>query len=430
MPNARSQIPGLADLQRSCKVFCMAMAARGAMISVAAERARWRQSANSVLCAQPSPSRMQSAPITLRRAPARSCRRTRAPISSSLTSQQTTGALSVTLQPLSNHHILPISPLGSHPDAPRHTAEVSLTRSLSSASSCTSHTAGGLSRLLLALRRTAPRAPIVFVGWSRRGKLSISEQIVSAAHQHAAEVIDLAGLVQRLDEARVLASGGPPSGMAARGGSEARRTVQTLYAQGGRDFVHPSPLGHAVIAAATARHIAMRLRAGLCASAASRTEPRHVGARRGVDAAARPSVAGIGGGRAIDGASAQDDVEGFDESVGSWEQCWTALVLGRFPVAGASLRPSRGLARRGSGGALLPYRRGREWTTAHRRVSRRWDLPRGGWGRRSRWGRCPGRQAWVQRHWSRNSATSSAHAPGKERFGSTATAASAPLCAL
>ena len=190
--------------------------------------------------------------------------------------------------------------------------------------------------MLLALRRTAPRAPIVFVGWSRRGKLSISEQIVSAAHQHAVEVIDLAALVQRLDEARVLAIGGPPSGMATRGGSEARRTVQTLYAQGGRDFVHPSPLGHAVIAAATARHIAMRLRAGLCASAASRTEPRNVGARRGVDAAARPSVAGIGGGRAIDGASAQDDVEGFDESVGSWEQCWTALVLGRFPVAGAS----------------------------------------------------------------------------------------------
>ena len=83
--------------------------------------------------------------------------------------------------------------------------------------------------MLLALRRTAPRAPIVFVGWSRRGKLSISEQIVSAAHQHAVEVIDLASLVQRLDEARVLAIGGPPSGMAARGGSEARRTVQTLY---------------------------------------------------------------------------------------------------------------------------------------------------------------------------------------------------------
>lgn len=180
----------------------------------------------------------------------------------------------------------------------------------------------GMGRLLSALRREAPLAPIVFVGWTRRRMPSMPEVIASAAREYGAEIVDIAQVVERLHKTNVLLDGQPRSAPWSR---FKPKQMQTAYAQGGLDQVHPSPVGHAVVAAVTTRHVLTRLRTALCP-----------GSQRAIwsDTNGKKSASTVNHGGGSRGSHVgEEDMEGFDEVIASWEKCWTALEPGRYPVA-------------------------------------------------------------------------------------------------
>lgn len=127
-----------------------------------------------------------------------------------------------------------------------------------------------LRELVRSLRAQAPAAAVVFVTWPDRvgassaflrrggGYSAARRLILNASRAEGADFVDVAVLLTRLHGHEQTSGGALKS---------AASYLRAWYAQNGADTVHPSPLGHALTAAAAARHLTLRLHEGACTAA-------------------------------------------------------------------------------------------------------------------------------------------------------------------
>lgn len=175
----------------------------------------------------------------------------------------------------------------------------------------------GIERLLRNLRREAPAAPLLFIGWARKPLAAVPSTITSAASSQDVEIVRIAEAISALDRERLLPK-------------ESASAPQSSYARRGRDVVHPSPIGHALMANLTAHFIADRLHAVGCDAG-----PRTRAHKRFARAADWESMAGRNARERENTMATEEEggEEGLSEPLASWERCHTRLDLHDPPVA-------------------------------------------------------------------------------------------------
>ena len=110
------------------------------------------------------------------------------------------------------------------------------------------------SRLVDAIRHTAPRAAIVFIAWRQQGPAGAIAKIKHHATALGVDVLRIDLLMREL-----VTGWAKTRPTASLGQRDCRPSRDMLYAQHGLDKVHPSPEGHALMATIAARFLATRL---------------------------------------------------------------------------------------------------------------------------------------------------------------------------
>ena len=112
-----------------------------------------------------------------------------------------------------------------------------------------------LSPLIQSIRRVAPRAAVAFIVWENMEHTSSKD----AKFKNAVPAPALIRMAATTEQADIMSLRPTMQSLVADG-----TPLKFFYANGGADKVHPSPIAHAIIAAASARFICKRLVDELC----------------------------------------------------------------------------------------------------------------------------------------------------------------------
>lgn len=186
------------------------------------------------------------------------------------------------------------------------------------------HSAPNMRALLRKLRATlSHRVPIVLVGWTSQGsgpKHTMPPHVLTIAEEEGVEVVPVAPLMGMLHQDGLLA-------MRQNRTNSLNHPLpsQTSFALRGQDPVHPSPVGHLLMASTVARFIGERLLSAHC-SGGGLSSTRH--SRK--DSALERSAATTSAAKAATTSAAA--MEPSMVNLLSWEECFDTLQSDERPV--------------------------------------------------------------------------------------------------